>query len=470
MLWPWKRARSAPVITLGKRDAISMQDIYSSVLICGAPGSGKTKCGLGQLAKGLLTHRDQPSLVVAPAKGEDVQQWRHWHRQSGSRMRFFVFGEETCQAFNWLEYACRGPGGVAAAVPMLSAMQQLVTRNQPMGGDAFFLPQGVMMLSEAVRACWLGNGKVCVRDVHQFLATAPSSDEELGKPGFAADTLRRLNDVPGPEAEHCLDYWAVEWVSTCRSEKTAAAILATAMQPIRHMLTGPVGACMSGPDTTFAPHDLEDGYLLVLNFPVLQGFEPFRLALAVWMMAVNRYALTRPGGRPMVTVADEYAQFAQKEEDARIAATGRSHRIGGIRIIQNLPQLATAFGGGDSGRQEAMALAACMGHTILFANGCVETARHYSELFGQEPQFLFGGSMDTGGEPFDPAGWLMGTWQPKTHVNYSQSLQPVLPMQTFLTLETPVPGRLSAEAIVIAANRTFADGKAWKRVSFDMVR
>lgn len=472
MLWRRRKtSRPHPVMDLGDGDVLTIQDIYAGILIPGGPGSGKTSAGLGQMMMGLHTHPDEPSHVVCPAKGSDLEQHRTWHRKSGSKRPLVVFGEETGQAFNWLEYAVRGKGGVQAAVPMLEALQRLTTRNQPTGGDAFFMPQGTMTLAEAVRACWLGNRAVCVRDVHAFLASAPAGDADLDDDTrFSTQTLKRLASVRGREADDCLDFWSVEWIGTCRSEKTAASILATAMQPVRQMLQGPVGATMSGPETTIAPHDLEDGCTLFLDFPALQGNEAYKLALATWMMSVNRYALSRPeGGRPIVTIADEYPQTALEGEDARIAATGRSHKLGAVRIIQNLPQLASCLGGADKGRQEAMALIGCMGTVICFANACKETNEHFAALAGHELQTLYGGSSD-GTEPFDPIGYALGTWTPKVSASFSQQMLPLLKPQEFLGLRTGGPrNRFLCDAVVFAANRTFAGGRAFKRVTLNQV-
>ncbi|MBA4066201.1 MAG: hypothetical protein C0501_21300 [Isosphaera sp.] len=464
-------ARDDTLFNWGGGDRLTLHDAFAGVLLLGAPGSGKTSAGLGQLMAGIYAHPQEPSAFICPAKGGDLEQHLRWHKASRSRLPFFVFGEQTAQAFNWLGHAVAGRGGVGAAVPMLEAVQRLLTRGQALGGDAFFLPQGTMQLAEATRACWLGNKRVCVRDVHAFLASAPATDADLDDDTrFATQTLKRLAAVPGAEADRCLDYWTVEWPSTCRSEKTAAAIQATALQPVRQMLSGPVGETMGGPETTFAPEDLESGCVLYLDFPVLQGFEPYKLALATWTMAVNRYALSRPeGGRPIVVISDEYPQTALEGEDARIAATGRSARLAGVRIAQNLPQLAASLGGGDKGRQEAMALLGCMGHVVAFANACKETNEHFAGLAGHEMQTTYGGSSD-GNEPFDAVGYMLGTWTPRATASFSQQMLPVLKPQEFLGLRTGGPGnKFLCDAVVFAANRTFADGRSIKRVTLRQV-
>lgn len=469
----WRRRRPArppPVLDLGDGDAISLEDTHAGVLVTGAPGSGKTSAVAGRLTCGLHAHPARPSVVICPAKGSDLAQHRRWHALAGSPLPFLVFGAETGHAFNWLEYAVKGPGGVNAAVPMLQALQGLLTRNQPAGGDAYFLPQGLMHLTEAVRACWLGNKRVCVRDAHKFLASAAARVEELHAPGFAADTLHRLKDVPGREADHCLDYWAESWLRTCASEKTAACIRSVAEQVVHPLMTGPVGDTLSGPDTTFSPGDLEAGAVLYLNYPVLHGFESYKLALAIWMMCLNRYALSRPGGRPLAAIQDEYPQTALEGEDARIAATGRSHGLSYVRVIQALPQLASCMGGGDRGRQEAMGILACHGHIIACANGCRETNEHFAGGQGMEMETVFSGSSDGGAEPFDPVRHALGLWQPRANVSFGPQLLPVLKPQEFLTLRTGgARNGYVCDALVFTANRTFANGRAFKRVSFQQV-
>ncbi len=136
-----------------------------------------------------------------------------------------------------------------------------------------------------------------------------------------------------------------------------------------------------------------------------------------------------------------------------------------------MTQYAANLGGGEKGMQEAKSLLGCMGTVILCANGCAETNRHFGpDTLGYEPQLLFGGGTETGGEPFDAAGYMLGTWQPKAHYSFSQQLQPVLPPQTFLTLRTGGEANdFTVDAVVIAANRTFADGRPFKLVSLKQV-
>lgn len=468
MFWRRRsRAHSDEPLSLGGKDFLKPVAVNSGICILGAPGSGKTLVGLSALAKWLLALKSRPSFCICPAKASDKAQWMRWCHRAGRERDFVVFGPG--QTFNWMEDAIRGPGGVEAAVPLLEAVQQIQTRNQPNSSDAFFHLQSLHRAVEVVRACWLGNGTVCPRDCQRFLDNAPATEEALHAEGFAADTIRRLAKVPGDDADQCLDYHAVSWLNTRLSEKTAASIDAGTSMLFRSFLTGIVGQMLGGPTSTFAPEQLERGMALYIDAPVLARGLPHRTAQAVMMMCVNRYALARDGGRQIVVVADEHAQTVLQGEDAMIAATGRSHNLGRIYIAQNLPQYASSLGGGDKGRQEAQALLGCMGTVLLFANGCRETNQHFSDVLGNEPQMLFGGSVDTGGEPFDFAGHMLGTWEPKAHCSFNQNLQPVLPPQTFLTLETPTANRLAAEAIVIVANRTFADGKSHKKVSFKQV-
>ncbi len=296
------RERLAESLPLGGKDSLHRKDVNAGVMVLGAPGSGKTTAALAQLVIWLA--RLGTSLVVSPAKASDREQTRRWCRRAGREDDFFVFGPG--QTFNWLEYALRGPGGVEAAVPLLEAVQQIQTRNQPNGSDPFFRIQSLQRAVEVVRACWLGNGTVCPRYCQRFLDTAPATEEALHAPGFAADTIRRLAEVPGDDADQCLDYHAVSWLNTRLSEKTAASIDAGTSMLFRPFLTGIVGQMLGGPTSTFRPEDLEGGMVLYIDAPVLTGGVPHRTAQAVMMMSVNRYALARRGGIQIVTIQDEH--------------------------------------------------------------------------------------------------------------------------------------------------------------------
>jgi hypothetical protein len=420
------------------------------------------------MALGLLNHPEQPSLMVCPAKVSDLEQWRRWHRLSGGTHRFVVFGPG--EAFNFLAYNLTAEGGVEALLPMLENLADLLTRNKPQSQDGYFRPQGVQQALQAIRAVHLATGTVSIQDVWQFLISAPATDEELDDgERYAVQTLRKLGEVPGGEADYCLDYWNVERIQLGKSEKTLASIHSVALQLVRPFLTGPVGQCMSGNLSTVTPETLEQPTVLFLNFPVLSGHESARLALATWVMSVNRYIQRRGDGRAIVQISDEHPQTVIRGEDAKMAATGRSAKAGRILVAQNIPQYAAQLGGGQDGQQEALSLIACMATVVLHANPCKETNAHFSAVVGEEPVTVTGGGVDAG-EGYDLVGDLLGTWQPRVNINFHTQYRPAIPPQLFLQLKTGGKANaFTAEAIVLASNRQFRDGRSWCRVSIPQV-
>lgn len=467
--WPGKSARPADsILHLGGNDHLRLADAYSGIGIFGTTGSGKTSSTLAQIVLGLHRHPAKPSLLVCPAKKSDLALHQDLHRRAGSKHRFLVFGEG--QTFNFVDYLITRAGGVEALLPVLEDLNGLLTRGRTQTQDGFFQPVGIRTGMEAMRATKLAHGVTCPHHARDFVASAASTDDELDDDSrYAVQTLRQLAKVKGDEADRCLNYWAEERIRMGKSEKTLASVDAVAMNLLNQFTGGPVGRCMGGPTSTVTPEMLEQPTVLFLDFPALTGGAPNRLLLAAFMMTVNRYALQRDGGLPIVLIADEFAQFVNPGEDANMAAVLRSHLFGRVLVGQNLPQLAAQLGAGPGGLQEAQSLVANLATVFLHANSCKETNEHFSAVVGEEPVTTTGGTADTG-EPFNLAGSLMGTWEPRVSVSFHTQYRRALLPQTFLQLKTGGPANgYEAEAVVLAANRKFGNGLSWKRVSIPQV-
>jgi hypothetical protein len=140
--------------------------------------------------------------------------------------------------------------------------------------------------------------------------------------------------------------------------------------------------------------------------------ETGQLAQVIWKTAFQRDIERRKlseSARPVFLHIDEYPLFATST-DSGFASTCRDSRVSFVILMQSLPLMWSAFGGGEKAKSDTQGLLGNMNLKIFCANSEVETNRWAAETLGKKRQYLVQAS-HSGMSPYAPLS-AMGGYQP----------------------------------------------------------
>lgn len=342
-------------------ETIWIPDTQRSVMVVGAPGSGKTFSAIDPMIRSVV-EQGHP-LVLYDFKYPTQTSTVAWYaEQMGYQIRVFAPGFPESDVLNLLDFLTGDPQNDASLARQLAnTMNKNFRIGQTGGGDPFFdsagdqLVQAVMMLTRQMK-----HYDVLMTSV---ILSFPQLIERLY-----------------PESSN-IDPWIRQAFgqifSVKDSEKTVSSIIGTASLNFGKLVMPDIlAACMG--ETTL-PLDIEGKQMIVfgLNRELRDVMGPI-VATAINML-VNRNLFVKGGRKtPLYTVLDELPtiflpQLVNWENESR------SDGFNGIIGFQNKSQLKKIYG-------EEMALAIMGGCAtkFIFNPGEVESAEYFSKFFGDE--------------------------------------------------------------------------------------
>ncbi len=342
-------------------ETIWIPDTQRSVMVVGAPGSGKTFSAIDPMLRAVV-EQGYP-LILYDFKYPTQTSTIAWYaEQMGYEVRVFAPGFPESDVINLLDFLTGDPQIDAALSRQLAnTMNKNFKLGASASSDPFFdnagdqLVQAVMMLAKQM----------------------PSPDLMTAQVILA---MPQLIDRLFPESSG-LDPWIRKaWdqiFSVKDSEKTVSSIIGTATLNFTRLMMAKILACCVG-DTTL-PLDIEGKQLIVfgLDREIRDVVAPI-VATAIHMM-VNRN-LFRKGGRkdPLYVCVDEMPtlylpQWSNWENESR------SDGFNGIWGFQNKSQLEKIYG-----KELALAMMGGSATKFIFNPGEVESAEYFSKFFGDE--------------------------------------------------------------------------------------
>jgi len=366
--------KETPVTLKGDNKTIWIPDTQRSVMVVGAPGSGKTFSAIDPMIRSVV-EQGYP-IVLYDFKYPTQTSAVAWYaEQLGYKIHVFAPGFPESDVLNLMDFLCGDPNRDSAdARQLANTMNKNFKIGATGGGDPFFdsagdqFTQAVMMLTKQME-----HADVLMTSV---IMSAPQLIERLYPESSGIDPW--IRQAFG------------QIFSVKDSEKTVSSIIGTAALNFGKLVMPKIlAACMG---QTTLPLDLDGKVMVVfgLNRELRDVMGPI-VATAIHML-INRN-LFRPEGRkdPLFCVLDELPtiylpQLVNWENESR------SDGFNGIIGFQNKSQLKKIYG-------EEMALAIMGGCAtkFIFNPGEVESAEYFSKFFGDEEIFRKNKSRSLGG-------------------------------------------------------------------------
>jgi type IV secretory pathway TraG/TraD family ATPase VirD4 len=384
-----------------------IRDAAEGTAIWGAPGSGKSSGSGKALARAFLA-AGMGGLVLC-AKNDEADIWRRYAKEAGRTEDVIVVDASGAQRFNILDYAAANLGGRGFEQNLVELMGRMIEATRVAGssggGDGenrFFVDAAMKWLSHAFPLLLVAYGTLRMRDLDQFIATAPQSlaeaqSEEWRKESFCSATLVRAGmaaraaEAAGNPNSHAMQVinehgeFFLDEVPRLdnRPRSSIAATLTNLTYPF---LSGKLAELFCT-TTTVTPVMCRDGKIIIMDLPVLtygaagavaQTIFKYLFGLAVQTTKVDKKT------RPVFIFADE-SQFFLNSADADLLSTARSSKTCVVYITQDLPTYYAKLG--SNARDVAESLLSKFGTRIFHANSSRETNQAASDLIGKVEKF-----------------------------------------------------------------------------------
>lgn len=342
-------------------ETLWIPDTQRSVMVVGAPGSGKTFSAIDPILRSIV-EQGHPCIIYDFKYPTQTSTIAAYAERMGYKIHVFAPGFPESEILNLLDFLSGDPNiDSALARQLANTMNKNFRIGQTGGGDPFFdsagdqLVQAVMMLTRQ-----MGH--------YDMLMTSVM----LGAP--------QLIDRLYPESSR-IDPWIRQAFgqifSVKDSEKTVSSIIGTASLNFGKVVMPKILAACIGKTTL--PLDIEGKTMIVfgLDRELRDVMGPI-VATAIHML-VNRNLFVQGGRKtPLYTVLDELPtiylpQLVNWENESR------SDGFNGIIGFQNKSQLEKIYG-----KEMALAIMGGCATKFIFNPGEVESAEYFSKFFGDE--------------------------------------------------------------------------------------
>ncbi|MBL8693873.1 MAG: TraM recognition domain-containing protein [Planctomycetes bacterium] len=321
-------------------------------------------------------------------------------------------------------------------------------------------------------------------DLYRLVVSAPSSSEEFRSPGWQAKSFcfsllraaesRSKNARQSADFDLIADYFAMEWPRL--AEKTRSVVLSTFTSMADVLQRGILrDKLCSGMNVT--PDVVEEGKILLLDFPILEFGEVGRIAQCLFKYSFERAMERRDvrrNPRPVFLFADEAQFFLIPSHDMQFQTTCRSARVATVYLTQNLSNMYAALGGDEKARHEADSLVANLSTKVFHASDDPVTNEWASRLVGRSLQYFASGGSSRPDTGF--SGGMMGFGtdgdEGSSNAGFSESYEADLQPSVFTHLKTGgSQNGWVVEGVVVQRGREFqTTGKSWMITEFPQDR
>lgn len=469
--------RDTRVLTFGKRDHLTMGDLYENTAIFGAPGSGKTSGSLYALLYALLCLGFGGTVLTT--KVDDTERIVRIARIAGRERDVIIFDPRSGSQFNFLDYQHSqlgsGTGFTENLINLFDDLSQLAERisGRPpsTAGDQYWDSAKRQRLRSTVDLQSLAIGKVDMPSILDLLRAAPRSLAEARDPAWQSQSLivaalrlarERANS---DEAHHDIAEIERYFLDTNAklSEKTRSIVDSMVESFLdlfgRGMLYNTF--CQG---STCTPSDCSNGKIVIVNFPVKQYMALGVIAQTIWKVQFQQMLEQRKPdeGCPCFLCIDECQNFLSVR-DSLFAATARSSRCASIFCTQSISNMRMAMAANDAGSAAVDTLIGLCGTKIFHQNSDAPTNQYASDLFGRRKVRMR--SSSTSHPERQSEQWLERGGEFTT--GCSEAFEPILEPHIFTSLRKGGPPSLLTEAIVFSGGRKWYSSRdTFLRVNF----
>ena len=422
---PFHAGLDTPLLSFGG-EKWCIRDAAEGTAIWGAPGSGKSSGSARTIAQAFLA-AGMGGLVLCAKVGE-ADTWKAYAKSAGRSDDLIIVDATATHRFNILDYASKylaEPGFENNLVDLMARMAEAAkVADNRSGGDSenrYFIDNAMKWVSHAFPLLMLAYGTLRMRDLNEFISTAPQSPAEVPNAAKMAEIRATDRDrlpfflktviLAGARCD------AYRYAVTANPrDRAAKAQLDHAVRlidehgdfffdeyprldgkprsSIESTLTGLIYPFLSGKlaelfctTTTFSPLDCRDGKIIIMDLPVHKygaGGATAQTLLKYLFGVVGQNMRVDHTTRPIFLFADE-AQFFLNSADADLLSTARSAKICTVYITQDLPTYYAKLG--SNARDTAESILSKFGTRIFHANTSRETNQAAAELIGKVEKF-----------------------------------------------------------------------------------
>ncbi len=394
---PYYSDRDTKLLKFGKRDGFTIGDAAQGVQIYGGTRSGKTSGSGRALALSYLNAGF--GGMVCCSKIEEADLWRSLARETGRSEHVFVIDSSAALRFNFMDYA-RATVGRKGFERNLATILIRISEMAGQGGgnrNEFFHDAAVNMLLAAFIPVQEFEGSIRLRDINDFIVSAPQSDKQLADPAWQKRsyfyrvmtnlmTAAQAGDADCQQVcDDYGDFWFNEMVELAKDTRTS--IMATVGNILKPFLTGTLSELFCT-RTDVVPEHCREGAIIVLDIPTRSfGKEAAivqQLFKLFWQYAMESSG-SQPDARPCFCFCDE-AQFVMNEYDAEHLSVAASAKACTVFISQDIPSYYASVGGEDP-RNLTDSLLAKFQTRIFHANTDTLTNQQAADFCGQITQY-----------------------------------------------------------------------------------
>jgi hypothetical protein len=462
-----------------------LKDAFEGVQVFGGTGSGKTSGSGKALAKAFI--ESNLGGLVLTAKRDEAAMWQEYARKAGREDDLVIFphtrnGRPEQLRFNFLRYAFQREKGTVGKtenlVNLFCSVLEVADRKSGGGGsgnDGYWQRATKQLLRNAIDLCILASGSVDLENLHDIVASAPQSLQQVADrtpPSLCldmielAETNANLNQLQRHDLKLTRDFWEKEFPALAHETRSGVVSMFTSMADC--FLRGTLYDLFCT-DLNIYPEDCwEEGKIIILDLPVKDFYELGQFAQVIfkylWQRAVERrvpLSIDRKQAqariRPVFLWADE-AQFFANSFDAQFQSTARSSRACTVYLTQNLPSYHSVFGGANA-RSDADMFLGNLVTKIFHANGDSTTNQWAADTIGKERQVIL--------QPMPTqAAQNSSIMPPASQGGFSTSLHYAVEPQTFTMLRRGGPPDFLVDGVIFQGGRTWDVDRAAKNYVF----
>ena len=261
------------------------------------------------------------------------------------------------------------------------------------------------MLANAIPFLRVAHGTIRLRDLYQFITTAPRTRQEAANPdwmasSFCALTMKRAGDKAQQgdlDAKRVCDEHGTYFLQELPTmgDRTQGSIVTTLTSSIYPFLSGKLAELFST-HTTIVPELCRQGAIIVMDLPARSystaGVVSQQIFKLLFQQAMEREAVSDGDAtRPVFCWADE-AQFFMNSYDAEHLSVCRQQKVCNVFITQDMPTYFARIGNHDA----ANTLLNKFGTRIFHASTDRDSCMYAADIIGKVQHANETASISTG--------------------------------------------------------------------------
>lgn len=382
---------NAPLVMLSKRDPWRLDSAYAGTLVLGSNGSGKTSMAV-TFAKAFL--KAGFGGLILSAKPSDRALWERLAKETGRERELAIIASDQPWRFNFLAYDLhRGKTLTERVENVCDSFNEVLAQSGAVyGGESqAWVSAAKALLNRAVTILAAGASQFTVRDISEFIASAPQSLDETKSPDFAESDFNRLlmeaerQNLSGwqsPDLDSTIRYWRRDYARLPTATRESTRF--TLDYLLNDLQRGSI-AEMFGTTCNIVPEDCFEGALILVDLPssVSATNQVAQMMFKqIWQRAVMRRAASRAPLRPVMLWVDE-AHLTVSAFDATFASVCRERQAAFFALSQNLHSFIHRLPAAQNAESTAKNLRGLFQTLIFNAQSDPDTIKLAVELAGK---------------------------------------------------------------------------------------